>query len=83
MKIAKDFGELEYNCLMSQSFVRVTQDLYEDALGAVPPIYLTNGTFQMGERYFKDLYYTFGKKGKKYYGCLCNKSYSINNFKSI
>lgn len=64
----------------NRAFVEVTEDLFYNALGAVPPIYLKNGTFQMGECYTADLYYTFGQRNGKYYGCLCNSNFSLNNF---
>lgn len=77
---AENFEQLEENVLIQKSFVEVTEDLYYYALENVPPIYLSNGSFQMGECYSGDLYYTFGEKDGKYFGCLCNKNFALNNF---
>lgn len=79
MKV-ENFKQLEQSALNQKSFVEVTEDLYYYALENMPPIYLKNGTFQMGECYFGDFFYTFGKKDGKYFGCLCNKRFSLENF---
>jgi len=63
-----------------KSFVEVSEDLYYEALGSVPPIYLKNGTFQVSEPFGRGLFYTFGRKDGKYYGCICNANYSILHF---
>lgn len=75
-----NFDELKEAVNKQRSFVPVTERLYYYALEVLPPIYLKNNTFQMGECYSDDLYYTFGEKNGKYYGCLCNKNFSLNNF---
>lgn len=74
------FQELKRSVNIVRGFVEVTEELYFEALGAVPPNYLKNGTWQMGEEYSNGLFYTFGEKDGKYYGCLCNANYAINNF---
>ena len=75
-----DFETLKKEVNDKKSFVPVTERLYYYALEVLPPIYLTNKTFQMGEAYSGQLYYTFGEKDGQYFGCLCNKNYSLNNF---
>ena len=75
-----DFETLRKKVSEHGEFVEVTEELFYYALNVLPPIYLKNGTFQMGECYSGDLYYTFGQKDGKCYGCLCNKNFSINNF---
>lgn len=80
MKLSKTFSELKAAVLEHGSFVPVTEDLYYEALGAVPPIFLTESLFQVGEEFSNGLFYTFGVKDGIYYGCLCNSNYAINNF---
>lgn len=75
-----DFDTLKAEVSKTGQFVEVSEELFYYALGVLPPIYLKNGTFQMGECYSRDFYYTFGEKGGKYYGCLCNKNFALNNF---
>lgn len=75
-----DFDTLRIEVAKTGQFVPVTEKLFYYALEVLPPIYLKNNTFQMGECYSGDLYYTFGEKGGQYLGCLCNKNFSINNF---
>lgn len=77
---AENFEQLKEQVLIHKNFVEITEELYNTALGAVPPIYLNNGTWQMGEPYSGTLYYTFGMKDGRYLGCLCNSNFSINNF---
>ena len=78
--LVNTFEDLRKQVSETKNFVEITEDLFYYALGAVPPIYLNNGTWQMGECYSGNLYYTFGKRDGKYYGCLCNANFSINNF---
>jgi hypothetical protein len=80
MKIATNYRELEAEVLEQKGFVEVTEDLYYEALEVLPPHYLSNGTFQVDECVTADLYHTFGQKDGKYYGCLCNANFSLNNF---
>lgn len=79
-KKVDSFEELKRSVNVARGFVEVTEDLYFEALTAVPPNYLKNGTWQMGEEYSNGLFYTFGQKGGKYFGCLCNANFAINNF---
>lgn len=78
--LINDFDTLREAVNKDSEFVEVTEELFYYALGVVPPIYLSNGTFQMGECYSGSLFYTFGKKEGKYFGCLCNSNFSLNNF---
>ena len=66
---------LEYKC-----FVPVTEELFYYSLGVLPPIWLKNGCFQVDEPKIDDIYYTFGERNGRYYGCLCNKTFALNNF---
>jgi hypothetical protein len=75
-----NFDELKKEVNDKKSFVPVTERLYYYALEVLPPIYLKNKTFQMGECYSGSLYWTFGQKDGQYLGCLCDKLYSIQNF---
>lgn len=75
-----DFETLKKEVSNKKSFVPVTERLYYYALEVLPPIYLKNNTFQMGECYSGSLYWTFGQKDGQYLGCLCNSNYSLNNF---
>lgn len=75
-----DFETLKIAVGKCGGFMPVTERLFYYALEVLPPIYLTNKTFQMGEAYSGQLYYTFGEKDGQYFGCLCNKNYSLNNF---
>jgi hypothetical protein len=68
----------EYTALY-KSFVEVTEELFFEQLCAVPPIYLPNGIWQCGEAYSGSLHYTFVERNGKYYGCLCNANFAINN----
>lgn len=77
--IATNFAQIQAQTIAQKGFHECTEDLYYEALGAVPPIYLPNGTWQMGEPYSGSLYYTFYSKDGKYYSCLCNAAYSIAN----
>lgn len=79
-KKVDSFEELKRSVNDVRGFVEVTKRLYFEALGAVPPNFLKNGTWQMGEEYSNGLFYTFGEKDGKYYGCLCNANFAINNF---
>lgn len=78
--LVDDFESLKRYVHILKSFVPVTERLFYYALEVVPPIYLENKTFQMGECFSGDLYYTFGEKDGQYWGCLCNRNYSLNNF---
>ena len=78
--LVNDFETLEKEVNDKKSFVPVTERLYYYALEVLPPIYLPNKTFQMGECYSGSLYWTFGQKNGQYFGCLCDKLYSIQNF---
>ncbi len=80
-EIATSFNEIMYFTDKLKNFVEVTEELYYYALGNVPPIYIGSGMFLMGEAFYKDLFYTFGEKNGKFYACLCNKSFALNNFK--
>lgn len=80
MKIASNYTELKALVLEQKGFVEVTEDLYFEALEVLPPKWLSNNTFQVDECVTGNLYHTFGQKNGKYYGCLCNANYSINNF---
>jgi len=75
-----DFEALRNAVDKSGTFVPVTERLFYYALEVLPPIYLKNNTFQIGEAYSGELYYTFGEKNGQYFGCLCNKNFSLNNF---
>lgn len=75
-----DFETLKKEVATQKAFVPVTERLYYYSLEVLPPKYLKNNTFQMGECYSGDLYYTFGEKNGQYYGCLCNANFSLNNF---
>ena len=75
-----NFEAIKEAVIKSGGFVPVSERLYYYALGVLPPIYLKNSTFQMGECVVDDMFYTFGERGGKYYGCLCNKNYALNNF---
>ena len=75
-----NFDTLKKEVGENGKFLEVTEELFYYALNVLPPIYLPNGTFQMGECYSGDLFYTFGQKDGKYFGCLCNKNFSIQNF---
>jgi hypothetical protein len=75
-----DFEELKQAVIKEGLFVPVTERLYYYALEVLPPIWLKNNTFQMGECVIDDMFYTFGERSGKYYGCLCNKNFSIHNF---
>ncbi len=77
---ADSFDELKQAVINKKSFVPVTEKLFYYSLEVLPPVYLKNGCFQMGECHSGDLYYTFGEKDGKYYGCLCNSNFAINNF---
>lgn len=75
-----DFVCLKTAVMQKPGFHEVTEELFYYALGVLPPIWLKNGTFQMGEEVVNNMFYTFGERGGKYYGCLCNSNYSIHNF---
>lgn len=79
-KVCNTFDELNEEVLKKGSFVEVSEELYYYSLNVLPPRYLKNGLFQIIEEYSNGLYHTFGKKNGKYYGCLCNANYAINNF---
>lgn len=81
MKIAATYKELEKQVLENQNFVEVTEDLYYEALEVLPPIWLENGCFMVDEPKIDNTYHVFGRKDGKFYGCLCNKSFALNNFK--
>jgi hypothetical protein len=78
--MVRTYDQLKEAVLIHKNFVEVSEDLYFDALTCVPPNYLINGAFQLGEEYSDNLFYTFGEKDGKYFGCLCNANFSINNF---
>lgn len=63
-----------------KNFVEVTEEFYFDNLEVLPPIWLSNGCFMVDEPFSGDIYYVYGKKGGKYFGCLCNKNFALNNF---
>lgn len=63
-----------------QNFVEVTEEFYYDSLEVLPPIWLENGCFMVDEPYDGDIYYVYGKKDGKFYGCLCNKTFALKNF---
>lgn len=75
-----DFESLKLAVMQKPGFHPVTEKLFYYALEVLPPIYLKNGTFQMGEEVVNNMFYTFGERSGKYYGCLCNANYSIHNF---
>lgn len=77
---SKTYDELNEAVLKYGSFVPVTEDLFYEALEVLPPIWLKNGFFQVDEPKIDDLYHTFGKRNGRYYGCLCNKNFALNNF---
>lgn len=66
-----------------QNFVEVTEEFYYDNLEVLPPIWLENGCFMVDEPYLGDIYYVYGKKDGKYYGCLCNENYALNHFSKL
>lgn len=78
-KTAQTFEDIKKFTILKNGFHECSEKLYFEALGAVPPIYLPNGTWQMGEAYSGSIYYTFFEKNGKYYSCLCNANYSIAN----
>lgn len=77
---ATTYKELKANVIIEQNFVEVTEELYDEALEVLPPIWLDNGCFMVDEPITDDVYHVFGKKNGKYYGCLCNKGFALNNF---
>lgn len=80
MKIANTYKELKELVIESKTFVEVTEELYNEALEVLPPIWLSNGCFMVDEAITDDIHHVFGKKEGKYYGCLCNAWYALNNF---
>lgn len=72
------YNDLKKEVSIKGTFVEVSEQLFYDALGSVPPIYIASNMFQMGEAYSNDLYYTFFSDGGKYYGCLCNKNFALS-----
>lgn len=79
-KICNTYKELTQQVMEKGSFVEVTYELFEEALCVLPPVWLKNGCFQVGEEHSVGMSHTFGKKDGKYYGCLCNKNFALNNF---
>lgn len=77
---ANSFDELKQAVVTQKTFVPVSEQLYYYALEVLPPNYLKNGTFQMGECVSWNLYYTFGQKEGQYFGCLCNSNFALNNW---
>ena len=77
--IATSFEQVKQQTIIQKGFHECSEALYFEALGSVPPIYLPNGTWQMGEPYSGSLYYTFYSNNGKYYSCLCNAAYSLAN----
>jgi hypothetical protein len=77
---SETFEQLKQATIDKRGFTEVSKNLFFEAMGAVPPISLPNNTWQMGECVTRDMYYTFGCNNGKYYGCLCNANFSINNF---
>ena len=78
-KIAQTFDDIKQLTISENGFHQCSEKLYFEALGAVPPIYLPNSTWQMGEAFSGSLYYTFFESNGKYFSCLCNANYSIAN----
>lgn len=74
-----NFESLRNEVANKHGFVEVTERLYFEALNTVPPIYISSDIWQMGECYTSSLYYTFYCRNNKYYGCLCNSSFALNN----
>ncbi|AQX00443.1 hypothetical protein BBD32_02670 [Elizabethkingia anophelis] len=77
---ANTYKELKAKVIARQSFVEVTEELYDEALEVLPPIWLENGCFMVDEAVTGDVYHVFGRKNGKFYGCLCNKGFALNNF---
>jgi len=77
---ANTYKELKAKVIARQSFVEVTEELYDEALEVLPPIWLDNGCFMVDEAVTGDVYHVFGRKNGKFYGCLCNKGFALNNF---
>lgn len=73
----KDFKKA---VIETKNFVEVSEEFYYDNLEVLPPVFLSNGCFQVDECVTDDLYSTFGKKDGKYYGTICNKNFALNNF---
>jgi len=78
--LVDDFEMLKKETMRAKNFVRVTERLHDYALEVLPPIYLKNGTFQMGECYSGRMYFTFGEKDGHFWGCLCDSLFSTQNF---
>lgn len=79
-QVASTFKELEKMVIEKQSFVEVTEDLYYEALEVLPPIWLENGCFMVDEPVTEGIYHVFGRKGEKTFGCVCTRSFALNNF---
>lgn len=77
--LVENFEQLKEQVLIYKDFVEVTEDLFEYALGVLPPKMFGDGLFAMGECYSMDLYYYFVENDGKFYGCLCNKNFAIAN----
>ncbi|KAB1228465.1 hypothetical protein [Chryseobacterium viscerum] len=72
--------DLRIEVAQTHNFVEVTEEFYYDSLEVLPPIWLENGCFMVDEPYSDDIYYVFGRKDDKFYGCLCNKNFALKNF---
>lgn len=79
IKIASSFEDVKKQTIAQNGFHQCTEELYFQALESLPPIYLPNGTWQMGEEYSNGLFYTFYERNGVFYSCLCNANYSLAN----
>ena len=82
MKKIDTYNELKNSTIKHQNFIEVSEELYNNAISSNNINHLPNNTFQILDTIIdgRELYYTFGKKDNKYYGCLCNANFSIANF---
>lgn len=75
----KDMQKAVFN---GSCFVEVTERLFYEMLEVLPPIWLQNKCFQVSEAFQNDLYYTFGRKDGKFYGCICSENFALKIFDS-
>lgn len=66
--LSSDNWEERFNDMRNGKKVRVSDRIYYQMLGAVPPIKHTQTSFFCGERYSGNLYYFFSKENGKKFG---------------
>lgn len=72
--------ELRESVARHKGFVPVTKRLFNESYESVPIIHINNSLWAMGVYVTGDLHYIFGVKNGRYWGCLCNLKFAINNF---